>query len=203
MPYIHIRTAMAGKQIREVLEMYKLKVKRGELAKEFPMLKVAKYGDVGLDVPIALPYKDGWEDAVQQYKELCAERDEVVCDEFINELKHGVITINPGERYLVPTDIRIEVPYTHWVSIEARSSTSKQSIIVPKGVIDPGYRGELFAQLINVGKEPVHVRHGDRLIQMIIHENIINDFEIEEVDELSESERGESGFGSSGKSSLK
>lgn len=177
-----------------------LKVKRGELAKEFPLMKVAKYGDVGLDIPIALPYQDEYEQELKDYEDTCADNNVTPHPDVVNEIKHGFITINPGERCLVPTDIRIELPYTHWASIEARSSTSKKSIIVPKGVIDPGYRGELFAQLINVGTKPVTVRHGDRLVQMILHENIINDFSIEEVDELSESERGESGFGSSGQS---
>lgn len=179
-----------------------LKVKRGALAKEFPLLHIAKEGDVGLDIAIALPYKDGYEEEVQKYVAHCYEVDDVPDSNFINELKHGVITINPGCRHLVPTDIRIEIPYTHWAAIEARSSTSKQSIIVPKGVIDPGYRGELFAQLINVGNAPVVIRHGDRLIQLILHERTIKDFEVIEVDELSESERGESGFGSSGQSAI-
>ena len=82
-------------------------------------------------------------------------------------------------------------------------STSKQSLIVPKGVIDEGYRGEIFAQMINVGRTPVRIYHGDRLVQLILHKNETNDLIIEEVDELSESERGESGFGSSGKSAIK
>lgn len=149
--------------------MLQLKVKRGDLAKEFKLLHIAKEGDVGLDIPVV--FKD----------------------------KRSIV-INPGDRYLAPTDIRVEIPYTHWASIEARSSTSKRSLIVPKGVIDPGYRGELFAQIINVGKEPVTINHGDRLIQLILHERVIKDFEVIEADELSESERGESGFGSSGQS---
>lgn len=149
--------------------MLQLKVKRGELAKEFELLHIAKAGDVGLDIPVAFEDK-------------------------------GEVTIQPSERFLAPTDLRIEIPYTHWASIEARSSTSKKSLIVPKGVIDPGYRGELFAQIINVGKEPVTIHHGDRLIQLILHERMVKDFEIIEVDELSESERGETGFGSSGQS---
>lgn len=153
------------------MSKFQLKVKRGELAKEFPLLHIAKAGDVGLDIPVALG--------------------------------HGKsVTINPGERRLMPTDIKIEIPEGYWASIEARSSTSKRSLIVPKGVIDEGYRGELFAQIINVGKEPVTIEHGDRLIQLIMHERIIKDFDVIEVDELSESERGETGFGSSGQSAV-
>lgn len=180
-----------------------LKVKRGELAKEFPMLKIAKAGDVGLDIAVAFPYKDGYEDAVEAYLAECSKFDETPDDDFINELKHGVVVIKPGERYLCPTDIKIEIPEGYWASIEARSSTSKKSIIVPKGVIDEGYRGELFAQLINVGKHDVVIHHGDRLIQLIMHERHIKNFDVIEVDELSESERGETGFGSSGQSAIK
>lgn len=145
----------------------KLKVMRNEIAKEFPLIGIAKEGDVGLDLPATLP--------------------------------DGPVIINPGERYLIPTGIKIEVPEGYWASIEARSSTSKQSLIVPKGVIDEGYRGELFAQILNVGNNSVEIRHGDRLIQLILHKRIIKDFEIEEVDELSPSERGETGFGSTGR----
>ena len=180
--------------------MLQLKVKRGELAKEFELLHIAKEGDVGLDIPVALPYKEGYKEKVEEYLKECSEMDEVPDSNFINELEHGIIVINPGDRYLAPTDIRIEIPRGYWASIEARSATPKKLIIVPKGVIDEGYRGELFAQLINVGKDPIIVRHGDRLIQLIMHERIIKDFGIVEVDELSDSERGESGFGSSGQS---
>lgn len=180
--------------------MLQLKVKRGELAKEFELLHIAKDGDVGLDIPVALPYRDGYEEQVKNYLLECREFDATPDERLISELTHGVVVINPGERHLIPTDIRLEIPEGYWASIEARSSTSKQSLIVPKGVIDEGYRGELFAQIINVGKYPVTIYHGDRLIQLILHERVVKDFDIIEVDELSESERGESGFGSSGQS---
>lgn len=182
------------------MSQLQLKVKRGELAKEFPLLKIAKEGDVGLDIAVALPYRDDYERLVESY--LANTNNDDIDQSYVNYLKHGNITINPGERYLVPTDIRIEIPEGYWASIEARSSTSKRSLIVPKGVIDEGYRGELFAQIINVGKEPVVINHGDRLIQLIMHERIIKDFEVIEVNELSQSERGESGFGSSGQSAI-
>ena len=60
----------------------------------------------------------------------------------------------------------------------------------------------MFAQIINVGTAPVTIKHGDRLIQLILHKNEVNDFDIVEADELSESERGETGFGSSGQSAI-
>lgn len=147
-----------------------LKVKRNDSAKRFELLAIKKEGDVGLDVSCTL-----------------------------DNMENQSVTVLPGERYLLPTGIKLEIPAGYWASIEARSSTSKRSLIVPKGVIDEGYRGELFAQILNVGNAPVHINDGDRLIQIILHKRHIKDFIIEEVDELSESERGETGFGSTGK----
>jgi len=109
------------------------------------------------------------------------------------------VVLYPGCRYLIPTGIKLEIPKGYWASIEARSSTSKQSLIVPKGIIDEGYRGELFAQVINVGLKEVYINNGDRLIQLVLHKRYSSEFTIEEVDELSQSQRGESGFGSTGK----
>lgn len=144
-----------------------LKIKRTEAAKRFPLMKVAKAGDVGYDLPACLP--------------------------------DGPITIEPQSRGVIPTGIHLEIPEGYWASIEARSSTSKSMLICPKGVIDEGYRGEMFAVLINVGKEPVTINDGDRYVQLIMHERIVKDIEIEEVDELTPSERGDSGFGSTGR----
>lgn len=180
-----------------------LKVKRGDLAKEFELIKIAKAGDVGIDLPVCMPYKDGYELGLEAYRMECLENDEEMDEIIISEIKHGFVEVKPGGRVLVPTDIRVELPNGYWASIEARSSTSKLTCIVPKGVIDTGYRGELFVQIINVGTKPVVIHHGDRLAQMILHESIVDTFEIVEVDELSASERGETGFGSSGKSATK
>lgn len=144
-----------------------LKVKRTEAAKRFPLMKVAKYGDVGYDLPACLP--------------------------------DGPIVIEPQTRGIIPTGIHLELPSGYWASIEARSSTSKQMLICPKGVIDEGYRGELFAVLINVGKEPVIINDGDRYVQLIPHKRVSKEIIVQEVDELSPSERGDSGFGSTGR----
>lgn len=177
-----------------------LKVLRGNLAKEFPLLHTAKDGDVGFDVAVALPYKQEYHSELQKYYDDCAWCGKSPDKDVENEIMHGKIVINPGERHLLPTDIKLEIPKGYWVAVEARSSTSKKSLIVPKGVIDEGYRGEIFAQIINVGKEPVEIYHGDRLVQLIIQKNETRNTVVEDVDELSQSERGESGFGSSGKS---
>lgn len=148
-----------------------LKVMRNESAKRFPMLAIAKEGDVGLDLACTL---DGPEFG-------------------------GVFTVKPGERRLLPTGVHIELPEGYWASIEARSSTSKLGLIIPKGVIDEGYRGEMFAQVMNVGNNAVTIHDGDRIIQLIVHKRHIKDMNIIEVDELSPSERGSDGFGSTGR----
>lgn len=106
--------------------------------------------------------------------------------------------IMPHCRGVIPTGIFLEIPHGYWASIEARSSTSKKMLMCPKGVIDEGYRGELFAVLLNVGDTPVCINHGDRYVQLILHRR--HEMEIEEVDELAPSERGDTGFGSSGQS---
>lgn len=150
-----------------------IKVKRTESAKRFPLIHVAKDGDVGMDLPAVL-------------------------DEHPNGL-----TVSPNGRVVVPTGIYLELPKGYWASIEARSSTSKQMMLVPKGVIDEGYRGELFAVLINVGSEPVVIHDGDRYVQLILHKREIDGVILEEVEELSKSERGTDGFGSTGRTATK
>jgi dUTP pyrophosphatase len=180
-----------------------LKIMRTEEAKQFPLLHIAKEGDVGMDIPACLPIKENPGLLLSTYMQ----RTDISEEDFKNlsqyeldKITHGYIAIYPGERATIPTGIHLEIPKGYWASIEARSSTSKLMLEVPKGVIDEGYRGELFGVLLNVGKEIVHIYHGDRYIQLIMHEKIIDQMDIEEVDELSESERGSSGFGSTGRS---
>ena len=144
-----------------------IKIKRTEAAKRFPMMKIAKDGDAGYDLPACLP--------------------------------DGPIVIEPQTRGIIPTGIHLELPVGWWASIEARSSTSKYMLICPKGVIDEGYRGELFAVLINVGREPVTINDGDRFVQLIPHKRMSYETIVMEVDELTPSERGDSGFGSTGR----
>lgn len=155
----------------------KLGVHRNGQAKEFELIHFAKEGDVGIDIPAITPVS------------------QTPCGEM-----HEIIVLRPNEQVRISTGISLDIPDGYWIAIEARSSTSARSIIVPKGVIDTGYRGELFATLINVGKETQYIRHGDRLVQIILKKNYTPDIHIEEVDVLSKTERGDTGFGSSGKS---
>jgi dUTP pyrophosphatase len=107
--------------------------------------------------------------------------------------------LEPGAPQLLPTGLRIEVPPGYEAQIRPRSGLAlRHAITLPNSpaTIDPGYRGEIRVILLNLGREPYHVRAGDRIAQMVIarYERI----EWEET-ELAGSLRGEGGFGSSGR----
>jgi len=111
------------------------------------------------------------------------------------------VTIEPGSRLLVATGISLEVPEYYYVRVAPRSGLSVRGIDVGAGVVDSSYRGEVKVLLINNSKESYNVQEGDRIAQLIMER--CGNAEITILgyyDELSMSERGENGFGSSGKS---
>ncbi len=108
-------------------------------------------------------------------------------------------TIHPGETALISTGIAIELPPNTEAQVRPRSGLAlKHSITVlnTPGTVDAGYRGELRVILINHGKQPFEVVQGMRIAQMVIMPVIRA--ELEEVESLSDSRRGEGGFGSTG-----
>ncbi len=111
------------------------------------------------------------------------------------------ITLAPMERALIPTGIAIELPNENYVALVfARSGLGiKKGIGLSNGVgvIDSDYRGEVQVGLINMGSEPYTIQNGERIAQLAVLP--ILPFEIEVCDELSETTRGESGFGSTGR----
>ena len=109
------------------------------------------------------------------------------------------IIIYPLERMLVKTGISIEIPEGYYGRIAPRSGLAlKNGIDVMAGVIDSDYRGEIGVILYNTDRNfPLHVKTGDRIAQLII-EKYFN-FEMVLVDSFTNSERGDKGFGSSGK----
>ena len=108
--------------------------------------------------------------------------------------------IAPGEFVDVPCDVAVELPSDTWALLTGRSSTlRKHKLMVNQGVIDPGYRGELFAGVWNLGSEAVKVEVGDRLAQLILMPNHALDVRLVSVNELAPANRGQSGFGSSGR----
>jgi len=107
--------------------------------------------------------------------------------------------LEPNVPQAVPTGLSLEIPPGFEAQIRPRSGLAfKHAISVPNspGTIDPGYRGEVKVILINLGRQPYQVSKGDRIAQMVIarYEAV----EIEEGD-LTDTARGDGGFGSSGR----
>lgn len=105
--------------------------------------------------------------------------------------------IEPGQYHDLPSGVFIAMPHDWYAEVRARSSTSKRMIHVYPGIIDPGYRGEMFTCVQNLGSVgPVYVKRGDRLAQLIFHKRVEPTFENVGDLELPKTERGERGFGS-------
>ncbi|MCM1298492.1 MAG: dUTP diphosphatase [Firmicutes bacterium] len=110
------------------------------------------------------------------------------------------ITIEPGGTKTVPVGIAVEIPAGFGGFVFPRSSlATKHGIALPNcvGVIDSDYRGELCVPLINHGDEAFTVENGDRIAQLVIMP--VENAEYEAVDGLTDTARGEGGFGSTGK----
>lgn len=110
------------------------------------------------------------------------------------------ITIEPGERKLVPTGIALSMPPELEAQIRPRSGLAfKHGITVlnAPGTIDADYRGEIKVLLINHGLKPFVIKSQDRIAQLVFQQ--VPDVQLKEVLELSETERGEGGFGHTGK----
>lgn len=108
------------------------------------------------------------------------------------------VTIQPGERLSIPLGLALEIPDGHAGLLLDKSGLShKHGLKSFGGVIDAGYRGEVHAGIMNLGTLPYTLNAGDKIIQMLIMPVIRVD--IQEVEELSQSDRGAGAFGSSGK----
>lgn len=109
------------------------------------------------------------------------------------------ITLLPRQRMLIPTGVFIELPVGYEAQIRARSGlASKHGITLVSGIgtIDSDYRGELHVPLINQSDSAMKIKDGDRIAQMVITEYI--KIEPQLVQELSETVRGNKGFGHTG-----
>ena len=109
------------------------------------------------------------------------------------------IKIDPLQRAIVPTGLFLEIPAVYEVQVRPRSGlAAKEGITVlnAPGTIDADYRGEVCVILVNLSSEPFVVENGERIAQLVLsrHECI----EWDECRSLSESERGDGGFGSTG-----
>lgn len=111
------------------------------------------------------------------------------------------VVLSPGERVAVPTGIAIALPSNKYVGLVfARSSLGlKKGITLPNavGVIDSDYRGEILVALTNISDEPYKIEPGERIAQLVIMPVCVADIVC--CDELSGTQRGEGGFGSTGR----
>lgn len=110
-----------------------------------------------------------------------------------------LIFIFPGERVLVKTGISIALPDGYVALIHPRSGLALKNgitVLNTPGTIDSGYRGEIAVLLYNAGSDAFTVNRGDRIAQMVIQKFETAEFEV--VDALTDTDRGDGGFGSTG-----
>lgn len=109
------------------------------------------------------------------------------------------IVIPSGAVGMVPTGLKVEIPFGYEIQIRPRSGLAARfgvTVLNSPGTIDSDYRGEIMIILINHGKEPFTIHHEDRIAQMVVSSVVQLPFMI--TDDLSKTERGSGGFGSTG-----
>lgn len=110
------------------------------------------------------------------------------------------ITLKPLERALVKTGLFIELPVGYEAQVRPRSGLAYKNgitVLNTPGTIDADYRGEIGVILVNLSNEEFTIENGERVAQMVIAKHEQADWEL--VEELSDTERGAGGFGSTGK----
>ena len=111
------------------------------------------------------------------------------------------LLIKPGERVLVPTGLSMEIPHGYEIQVRPRSGLSFKTglmVLNSPGTIDSDYRGEVKIILGNLSSKEEIINHGDRVAQLVIAPVIQARF-IESAEELSTTDRGVGGFGSTGR----
>ena len=133
--------------------------------------------------------------------------DAFVC--FSDQTKEDYIVISPGTVRKIPLGIALDIPEGYEIQIRPRSRSSSNGQIAVFGTVDSDYKGLLMANVANISKDPYVVRHGDRLCQLVLAPvykcgftkmwdgTIEND--LGESIDTTVSDRGENGFGSTGK----
>jgi len=109
------------------------------------------------------------------------------------------IELSTGARALIPTGLRMEIPPGFEVQVRPRSGLAlKQGLtcLNTPGTIDADYRGPVGVILINLGHDPVVIQHGDRIAQIVVAPVTQARFAV--ADQLTDTTRGSSGFGSTG-----
>lgn len=108
-------------------------------------------------------------------------------------------TLQPRQWFAVPTGLSAEVPIGFELQIRPRSGLALRhgvTVLNTPGTVDAGYRGEIKVILLNLGSEPFYISKGQKIAQLVVAPVVWAQFE--EVDKLTQSQRGSSGFGSTG-----
>lgn len=109
------------------------------------------------------------------------------------------LTIPPGGRALVPTGFVVELPEGYEGQVRPRSGLAIRhgvTLLNSPGTVDSDYRGEVCVVVVNHGDRPFEIRRGDRIAQLVVA--AVARVRVEEVEILTETDRGEGGFGSTG-----
>lgn len=114
------------------------------------------------------------------------------------------ITLQPFERMLIPTGLYFELPTGYELQIRPRSGHSfKTGLMAILGTVDTGYRGEIKVIMINLNQTPQKIEQGERIAQGVVTSRVSTEFgklvKLNSVKEMTETERGTGGFGSTGK----
>lgn len=110
------------------------------------------------------------------------------------------VVLEPLQRAMIPTGLFVELPEGYELQVRPRSGLAAKhgvTVLNSPGTVDADYRGEIKVILVNLSSEPFEIKRGERIAQMVVarHERV----EWSAVERLSETERGEGGFGSTGK----
>jgi dUTP pyrophosphatase len=111
------------------------------------------------------------------------------------------VTLKPGERATVPTGVALAIPEGYAGFVHARSGRAAAeglALVNAPGVIDSGYRGEVKAIVVNLDPSaPIYIRRGEKIAQLVVSR--VERIELDPTERLPDTERGEGGFGSSGR----
>ena len=168
---------------KDSIKNKKLLIPIKKLNKDVKIPKQSKPGDAGADARIA-----GFKKIIKK-----GGKNELV------EIKSNSYTLKPLERIACPLGFATAIPKGYYFKVVPRSGFALEgvSIVNSPGTIDAGYRNEWMAIVVNLSNKAVTLKKGERICQIILSK--MYNYVFAETDNLSESERGQGGFGSTGK----
>lgn len=108
------------------------------------------------------------------------------------------VVIEPYKSAVIDTEVRVQIPKGYYGKLESKSGLHiKHDIVCCGGTIDSGYTGTIRVKLYNLGQEKYEIKAGDKIVQLIVIPCITPDLKL--VPSLEDTDRGENGFGSSGR----